>query len=131
MKISIVVPMHNEEEYLPYNLPSLKQIKNQVSEIIFVLDNCTDKSEHLIRTVLPDTIILTMTTHQWKYYTAESFQYGFNNASGDVICAVGADLILDKELPSIIHESFRDEKIGTVYFRYLNYNLFSPWLKIN
>jgi cellulose synthase/poly-beta-1,6-N-acetylglucosamine synthase-like glycosyltransferase len=129
MKISIVVPVHNEEVYLPYSLLSLKQIKNQVSEIIFVLDNCTDKSECLIRAVLPDVTILTLRKHKWKYYTAESFQYGFNKASGYVICAAGADLVVDKELPSITQESFRDEKVGTVCFRYLNYDLFSPWLK--
>lgn len=129
MKISIVVPVHNEEVYLPYNLRSLKQIKSHVSEIIFVLDHCTDKSEYLIRMVLPDAIILSMRQHEWKYYTAESFQYGFNYASGDVICAVGADLVLDPELPSIIRKSFGDEKVGTVCFRYLNYDLFSPWLK--
>jgi cellulose synthase/poly-beta-1,6-N-acetylglucosamine synthase-like glycosyltransferase len=129
MKISIVVPVHNEEVYLPYSLPSLKQIKSQVSEIIFVLDNCTDKSEHIIRAVLPDVKIFTLSKHNWKYYTAESFQYGFNKASGDIICAVGADLVLDKELPSIIQKSFSDEKVGTVCFHYLNYDLFSPWLK--
>ena len=130
MRISVVMPVHNEQDYLPYSLPSIKYIENQIDQFVFVLDNCTDRSEQITRNYSPHAEIYVKTGHTWKFYAAESFQYGFDRAKGDVVWAVGADLILDPYIPSVIREVFADEKVGTVCFRYLNYDLFSLPLRI-
>jgi len=127
MKISVVMPVHNEEAYLPYSLPSLKRIEHYFCEVIFVLDNCTDKSKTIIQKHFPEATIYEKQEHKWNFYAAEAFQYGFDRASGDIIWALAADLIFDPVIPNIIKNVFADEKIGTVCFRYLNYDLFNHW----
>lgn len=129
--ISVVIPVHNEEAYLPYSLPSFKAIEGDVDEFIFVLDNCTDRSEEIIRRALPQAKILIKTGHKWRFFAAESFQYGFDRASGDIILAAGADLILDPKIPRIIRKIFIDPSVGTVCFRYLNFDLFSLKMRIH
>jgi len=131
LKISLVCPVHNESQYLPYFLASLKDIENEVDEKIFVLDNCTDDSKKLIDQHLPDAKIYELSKHLWKFYAAESFQHGFNQAKCEIVLAVGADLILDSRIPFIIQQVFADKKVGMVCFRYLNYSLFSTLLRIH
>jgi len=86
------MPVHNEEKYLPYSLNSLKCIERELNQLIFVLDNCTDNSEQKIRNVFPNAKLYIKNRHTWRFYVAESFQYGFDKAKGDVVWAIGADL---------------------------------------
>lgn len=48
MKIGIVIPAHNEEQYLSACLQSIQVAIDNISgydvEVIVVLDNCTDQS---------------------------------------------------------------------------------------
>lgn len=44
--LSVVVPVHNEEKYLPFVLPAL--VRLYAGEFVFVLDNCVDNSEQII-----------------------------------------------------------------------------------
>ena len=46
MKVSVVMAVHNEAQYLPYTLFPLTQI--DFDEVIFVLDRCTDNSQQII-----------------------------------------------------------------------------------
>jgi len=130
LKISVVCPIHNEKEYLPYFLASLNKINDKIDEKIFVLDNCTDNSKPLIENYFHDAIFYELRDHIWRFYAAESFQYGFDNATGDVILAVGADLVLDSDIISILQKQFVNKKVGMVCFRFLNYDLFSTLLRL-
>lgn len=131
MKISIVIPVHDEAEYLPYSLAALKPIEGDFHELIFVIDRCVDHSEEIIGKVFPDALLTHLDQHSWNFYTAETFQRGFDQATGDIIFACGADLVLDPDLPRVITEQFKDTKTGTVCFRYLNYDLNSLRLRIH
>lgn len=39
---TVVMPVHNEEKFLPLSLPSIYNLKP--SEVILIFDRCTDKS---------------------------------------------------------------------------------------
>jgi glycosyltransferase involved in cell wall biosynthesis len=52
--ISLIIPIHNEEEYLPESLKSLKEIEDQFFEFIFILDRCTANSESIVMQWFPD-----------------------------------------------------------------------------
>ena len=123
MKISVVTPVHNEEQYLRYSLPALKRLA--VDEYVFVLDRCTDGSFNLIIRAMKRATIILKKRQCWRNGCAEAFQMGFDEAKGDVILASGADLIIDPKIPRLIRSLFRDSRLGTVCFRYLNYDLFS------
>ncbi len=123
--LSVVMPVHNEEKYLPYSLRSLKFIDGLVDEFIFVIDNCSDNSEYMIKTMFPTSIISHLDTHKRRFLASETFQQGFDLASKDIVLATGGDLVVSRELPGIIRSVFSDPLMGTTCFRYINYDLLS------
>lgn len=129
--ISVVMPVHNEQAYLRFSLPFLKKIEKQINEFVFVLDRCTDHSEQIIKKAFPNAKIFHKTVQKWVNPCAESFQYGFDRAHGNIIWALGADLILDPNIPSIIRTRFDNPKVGTLCFRYFNYDLFNMRLRLH
>ena len=51
MDLSIIIPVHNLENHILPLLVSLKlQVKSWKAELIFVCDNCTDKTKDIIET---------------------------------------------------------------------------------
>lgn len=62
--ISIIIPVYNLEEYIGPMLDSLKsqELGGYTAEVIFVLNNCTDRSEDVIRESGIECKILNCTT---------------------------------------------------------------------
>lgn len=100
--VSVIMPIHNEEEYLPCSLESLKKIDDQILEFIFILDRCTDNSEALVRQWFPKTEIVKKDTCRWKNPIAENFQIGFEMSRGEVICTHDADVTTPHNLLSLL-----------------------------
>ena len=120
-KISVVLPVHNEETYLPYSLNGLKDAP--VDELIFVLDRCTDNSETIIRRFAKSAKykvkIIKKLTQQWHCPTAEVFEIGFSHATGDYIFVAAGDLVYCKEMfnPQLF------KKIDFIMYFYWNYDI--------
>ena len=106
--ISVIMPIHNEEAYLPCSLESLKQIEDQIFEFIFVLDRCTDNSEALVRRWFPDARIVKKEICKWKNSIAENFQIGFEMSKGNIICTHDADATTPRNLLSLLDELKND-----------------------
>jgi glycosyltransferase involved in cell wall biosynthesis len=100
--ISLIMPIHNEEEYLPKSLESLKKIEDQFFEFIFILDRCTDNSENIVRQWFPDAKIIRKTSTKWKNSLAENFQIGFLAAKGNIICTQDADATAPTNLKPLL-----------------------------
>ena len=117
-KASLVIPVHNEQKYLPYLLETLRHCR--VYEAIFVLDRCTDQSKTLIdNTALPfEKRIIELDHKEWRSFTAEPVAVGFKNAHGDIIFCVGADFYLD---PTVFDNDF--EGLDFFSFRLSDYGL--------
>jgi hypothetical protein len=115
MRISGVMAVHDETEYLRYSLPALRWIPFDV--LIFVLDRCTDNSEEIIRRLAPNhSKIISKQEQYWVNPIAETFQIGFDRARNDLVFALGADLILTPHVLTITEDLMRDPRIGSVFF---------------
>jgi glycosyltransferase involved in cell wall biosynthesis len=103
--------VHNEEAYLPLSLESLKEAP--ISELVVVLDRCTDRSEAIVRKEFPEARIITKTEAKWKNSYAENLQIGFNNSSMDIMCIQDADI---KSSPKVFQvlEGKLDDTIASV-----------------
>jgi len=88
--ISVIMPVHNEADYLPISLEIFKE--PSISELIVILDRCTDNSEVIVRKNFPDARIIKKQRCKWRNSYAENLQLGFKNASGDIICIHDADI---------------------------------------
>lgn len=101
-KISVVVPVHNEEKMLDQCLISVR--KQKVDEIITVLDRCEDNSEKIaIKHADQDTRIKIFPLHEHEYktnYLAETANFGISKARNEVICIAEADTIFESNYVS-------------------------------
>ncbi|RLI43814.1 hypothetical protein DRO64_05075 [Candidatus Bathyarchaeota archaeon] len=104
MEFSVVMPVHNEERYLPYSLPSI--FKLDPSEVILIFDRCTDRSMEIAEKIsqrfnfVERTIFVEMNdpSPEWNFRVAFLRRYGFKMAKNDVILNTDADCILDTKI---------------------------------
>ena len=100
--ISIIVPVYDLEDYLAPLLDSLKrQYKEYTAEYIFVLNNCTDKSEEVIKqSGLPCTILTCE-----KQGCGHARNVGFEHATGEFVWFMDGDdwLIKDTAIGDVVH----------------------------
>lgn len=85
-KIVCVLVVHNEENYLPYSIPSLVELG---CKVVVILDRCNDSSEGYIRTYLRNSSIFIKVESKWDNSLAEAKSVGC-----DIAKILGADLIL-------------------------------------
>ncbi|HLE74762.1 MAG TPA: glycosyltransferase family 2 protein [Candidatus Bathyarchaeia archaeon] len=100
--ISLIMPIHNEEEYLPESLKTLKNIENQFFEFIFILDRCTDNSGSIVMQWFPNAKIIKKESSKWKNSLAENFQLGLEASKGNIICTQDADATAPPNLGSLL-----------------------------
>lgn len=96
MRISVIVPLYNEEESLPelYDWIGRVMAENKYDfEVIFVDDGSTDKSWSVIENINrqhPDTA--KGIRFRRNYGKSPALYCGFKEASGDIIVTMDADL---------------------------------------
>lgn len=107
MRLSVIVPVHNEEAYLKFCLNSFERVKKQVFEFIFILDRCTDGSEALVKRFSKARIV-KKEIRKWKNSYAENLQIGLEVSKGDVVCIHDADIESPSNLLSLVKELHDD-----------------------
>jgi glycosyltransferase involved in cell wall biosynthesis len=106
MRVSIVVPLHNEAmnaEQLYRELREFAAGEKRVAEMIFVDDGSTDDTyERLVRACAGDPHATVLRLRRNFGQTA-ALSAGFDIATGDVICPMDGDLQNDpREIPSLL-----------------------------
>lgn len=120
MKISLVIPVFNEEKYINRCLQSLKEQEEKPDEIIVVDNNCTDKTIEIARKY-PLRII-----KEKKQGTTFARNAGFNAAKYEIIARCDADVILPKNWIKKIKQNFSQRKIDGLTGPGLFYDLPIP-----
>lgn len=122
MKISVVMPVHNEQDYLPYSLASLKDM--EINELVIVLDRCTDQSEHIVNNFskYPNfpVRIFRKNLKKWKHI-AEVWHYTISRATNKIVYPLGADVIADPSMFNL--QPFNNPKVAVVTYRHYPYRL--------
>lgn len=109
MKISIVIPIYNEEENISLLYEKIKFVMNGTNydyEIIFVDDGSQDKSLKILKELqLSDEKIVVISLRK-NFGQTSAFAAGFDYATGDVIITMDGDLQNDPEdIPKLIELS--------------------------
>lgn len=95
MKLSIIVPAHNEEENI---IEVIKCIENSVSvphELVVVNDHSTDKTKELLDKFIKQPNNIKVVENKLALGFANALKTGFQDASGDVFVPIMADLCDD------------------------------------
>lgn len=112
-KLSIVVPVYNEEESLPKLYAEVVQSINQnienklISsyEILFISDGCTDGSDNVIKNLIQQDENIHLIVFRKNFGKAAALQAGFRHSTGDIIITMDADLQDDpKEITRFIEK---------------------------
>lgn len=108
MKVSIVVPVYNEEKYLKNCLESLLNQKEPAHEIIIVDNNSKDRSAEIARGY-PVRVL-----KEKKQGITYARNKGFNAAKYDIIARCDADVIVKPDWIKKIKKNFNSYKIDAL-----------------
>ena len=131
----IVIPAHNEEDFIASTLESLTQQSLLPSKVVVVNDNSTDKTEEIVNnyTSKYDWISIINSTSSNKHLPGSkiinAFYKGYEtlDANYDIICKFDADLIFPSNyLESLSNHFHNDATVGMAAgFCYIEKN--SDW----
>ncbi|MFH0979388.1 MAG: glycosyltransferase family A protein [Candidatus Roizmanbacteria bacterium] len=110
MKVSIIVPVYNEEKNIKNCLDSLIKQEEKPEEIIIVDNNCTDKTFDIVKKY-PGIIIIK----EKKQGIAHARNAGFNTANGDILAKCDADTILPTGWIKKVKKAFTKKKDIVAY----------------
>ena len=117
MKLSILIPVFNEEKTVGSVLESLYSLKipNVTKEIIVVNDGSHDKSSEVLNLQKKKNPKLIIIAHEKNKGKGAAIQTGFKKATGDIILIQDADLEYNpKDIPMLL-EPIIDKKAKVVY----------------
>ena len=107
MKVSVVIPVYNEEKQINNCLYSLMEQEEKPDEIIVVDNNCTDKTVEIVKKYKGIKII-----KEKKQGMTPARNAGFNKAENEIIAKCDADTILPPDwINNIKKDFFQDSSI--------------------
>lgn len=102
MLLSVVIPLLNEEENIPYLYDELKEV---LRTIIFIDDGSTDRSLELLQELQEKDEHLVVVSFCKNFGQTAAMAAGFDYAQGDVIVTMDADLLNDpKDIPMLLQK---------------------------
>jgi len=109
MKLSVIIPVYNEEKYIVHCLQSIALQKIAPDEVIVVDNNCTDNS-----IVLAKQFPFVRIIEEKKQGMIAARNAGFNAAQHEIIARCDADTRLPTNWISRIHTHFKKQSIDAL-----------------
>ena len=97
--ISVIIPAHNEEEYLENTLKALKEQTHSSFEIIVIADGCTDATFDLAKNYTPSVFAVDY------HNVAQARNFGAMKAKAGVFAFIDADTIVAPNYLTEIHNA--------------------------
>lgn len=111
--VSVVVPAYNEEKVICRTVESLLASDYDNFEILVVDDGSTDDTFKIAQQRFGKNPAVRVFTKR-NGGKAEALNFGWREASGDIVIALDADTIFTPKTVSALAHRFADDKIGAV-----------------
>ena len=120
MKLSIIIPMFNEQESLDSLFVELSDLFGQEAktEIIFINDGSSDNTLNILESKIKNYPSWSIINLYRNYGKSVALQAGFDNSKGEIIATMDADL---QDNPKEIHRLIKELENG--------YDVVSGWKK--
>ncbi|MGD8777946.1 MAG: glycosyltransferase family 2 protein [Ignavibacteria bacterium] len=120
MKLSIVIPVYNEEKSIQNLLKKISDLKliNGFEKEILVINDCSsDSTEEKIFEFMKSDVgkLIRYFRHDINKGKGGGVKTGIKNTDGDLIIVQDADLEYDPDDINLIIEKFKDDSIKVVY----------------
>lgn len=121
MKVCVIIPVFNEQDFIKKSVESLIDQTIKPAEVIYVNDNSTDNSKNIIKNLIGKCEWIRVIDHKsFQEHVPgskviEAFNFGLKNLETqfDIICKFDGDIILPKNYIEKIIEIFNEkEKVG-------------------
>lgn len=124
MNFYIIIPAHNEAEFISKTLQSLVQQTYLPKKIVVVNDHSTDKTGEIVRQfakkysfilLVEESLATSSNAHIPGSKVIQAFEQGLNELdnSYDVLCKFDADLVFPKNYLEILKKQFKkNQKLG-------------------
>jgi glycosyltransferase involved in cell wall biosynthesis len=123
LRISLVIPVYNEESYLADCLRSALAQHEPFHEIIVVDNNSTDLTARIARQ-FPEVTLIS----ERKQGVVHARNRGFNTTSSDIIARIDADTRLPSDWTETVQTIFADKKADAVSGKMEFYDMAAPQL---
>ena len=107
-KISIIIPAHNEENYIKKTLHSIKQQTYQNYEAIVVSNGCTDSTEEIVNKRTNDKLKHFSVT---EANVSKARNFGAKFAYGENLLFLDADTTLEEDSLQKIKDNFTEKHV--------------------
>lgn len=116
MKLSIIIPMYNAENYIEECLMSiLNEIQEDKNfEVILINDGSSDKTKRIIESNIKDSKVTLFNNENRGVSYSRNF--GILKAHGDYIMFVDADDLLDRNWYKILKKEINNGVFDIIYF---------------
>ena len=109
MKISIIIPVFNEQESIKPLIKQLidlqQEIQDKILEIIFVDDGSNDDTNEILNLEVAKNINMKIISLTRNYGQTAAISAGIDNAQGDVLITMDADLQNDPtDIPILLNK---------------------------
>ncbi|MBI2572743.1 glycosyltransferase [Candidatus Woesearchaeota archaeon] len=102
-EVSIIIPAHNEEKYIPSTLQSIYSQNFPNYEVIVVANGCNDQTVAAAKNVAQEgTVVYTLP----RAHVSRSRNYGADKASADLLLFLDADTTLEPGALSTMVQEF-------------------------
>ncbi len=106
MLVSIVVPLHNEEENVEELHKALRSVidaEKEDYEILYIDDGSTDRTLALLEPIAEKDPSINLLRFRRNFGKAAAWAAGFDHAKGDIIVTIDGDLQNDpKDIPKLV-----------------------------
>lgn len=133
-KISIVVPCYNEEETLPIFYEEITKIATEMKkvefEFLFINDGSKDNTLNILRELSKKDKRVRYISFSRNFGKEGGMYAGLENATGDYVAIMDADMQDPPEMVKIMYEDIKEEGYDCVALCSPNHKGYSPVRKL-
>ncbi len=124
MKLSILIPVYNEEKTISDVIKKLLSINFGIDkEIVVIDDGSTDNTVNILKKLQSENFEFKIISHEKNQGKGAAIKTGIKNSSGDIIAIQDADLEYNpKELKNLIKPILNNESLIVYGSRFLKEN---------